>query len=408
MLIYRLVMALALPFVLLGLLIRRSPHLGERLGFGPPAPSGPTLWLHGASNGEITSARWVLEALLAARPALQVLITCNTQTARAMVQGWKVPRVTATLAPLDSAGATGRVIARWQPRALIIVENELWPARIATAHRRGMPVLVIGARMSQRSARNWKKLGGLMAQTLGRVRWASAQDQGSLDLLQDLGLPRRAVGPVIALKSQGARRHAPPPFAAPAPRSRTVLAASTHDGDDAMILAAFLAARSANCFDHLIIAPRHPRRAAAIAALIAARGLSMATRSKGEVPHAGTAVHLADSLGEMDHWYAMAGVTIIGGSFSTKGGHTPWEPAAHGSAIVHGPDVANFSDAFAALTACGGATAVRDGADLAVALIAMDAQSQSNMAAKARIALAPAAPDQRLIDAILGHVQEIA
>ena len=404
MLIYRFVMVLALPVVLLVLLARRSPHLAERLGFGPPAPPRPTVWLHGASNGEITSARWVLEALLAARPAMQVLITCNTQTARAMVQGWQLPRVSAALAPLDSAGAAGRVMRRWRPHALIIVENELWPARIATAHRQNIPVLVIGARMSPRAFGRWQRLRGIMAQTLARISWASAQDQGSLDMLLDLGLPPHAAGPVIALKSQTVAIYMQPPFLAPALRARTVLAASTHDGDDAMILDAFMVARSANRLDHLIIAPRHPRRSTAIAALIAARGFSLATRSKGEVPDAATAVHLADSLGEMDHWYAMAGITIIGGSFSTKGGHTPWEPAAHGSAIVHGPDTANFTDAFAALDGCGGAIAVRDGAGLATALIAMDGQKQAEMAAKATTALAPAAPDHRLIDAILGHL----
>ena len=401
MLIYRIIMALALPIVLLVLTVRRSRHIGERLGFGLPAPPGETIWMHAASNGEMTSARWVLQAVLDGDRAVQVLVTCNTQTARAMVLAWRLPRVTVALAPLDAGGAALRVLRRWRPRALVIVENELWPERIAAAHAHGIPVLVIGARMSQRSARNWRKLRRLMAQTLTRVAWVSAQDAGSRDRLQALGLPARAVGPIVALKAFGPATVLPAPFAAPALRSRTVLAASTHDGDEALILDAFIAARAANRFDHLILAPRHPRRAAQIAAMIAARSLRFATRSNGEVPDADTPVYLADTMGEMDHWYAMAGVTIIGGSFSDKGGHTPWEPANHASAIVHGPDVANFVAPFKALESTGGAIAVSDGDDLVRILMGMDADKQALMAAAAKVALTPQTAANLLVDKIL-------
>ena len=401
MLIYRIIMALALPFIMAVLLVRRTSFLHERLGFGPPAPAVKTLWLHGASNGELTSARKVLEAVLDGDPTVQMLVTCNTQTGRAMVQEWHLPRVTAALAPLDTGGAAGRVLRRWQPRAMVIVENELWPARIKAAHARGIPVLVIGARMSARSARMWQKLRGVIAQTLQRVAWVSAQDTASRDRLVALGLRPQAVGPVIALKSFGAATGRPPPFTAPAARNRTVLAASTHEGDDALVLDAFIAARAAHCLDHLILAPRHPRRARQIAALIAARGLRFATRSKGEVPDADTPVFLADTMGEMDHWYAMAGITIIGGTFSNRGGHTPWEPASHGSAILHGPDVANFAAPFAALDAAGGAVAVQDGAGLTQALLATDGEKQTVVASAARVVLAPTDGAAVLVDKIL-------
>ena len=401
MLIYRTFMAVALPFVLLALWLRRGGYLAERLGFGPPAPPGDTVWLHGASNGELTSARRVLDAVLDGDPAVQVLVTCNTQTARAMVKGWQLPRVTVALAPLDSGGAAGRVLRRLRPCALVIVENELWPARIAAAHAQGVPVLVIGARMSARSARRWQRLRGLMAQTLGRLTWVSAQDAPSRDRLLALGLPGHAAGPVIALKSFGAPSIGLPPFAAIAARSRTVLAASTHDGEDALILDAFAAARAANHLTLLILAPRHPRRAAQIAALISVRGLPFATRSKHEVPDARTAVFLADTMGEMDHWYAMAGITIIGGSFTDKGGHTPWEPAGHGSVIVHGPDVANFAAPFAALHVAVGAVAVQDAAGLTAVLLQMDVEKQSLMAAAARAALTPDKDASLIVDKIL-------
>lgn len=397
--LYRLLMALALPVVLLALL-RRGP-VAERLGFGAAPAPGPALWLHGASNGELASAHWVLRDLLAAEPGLQVLVTVNTATAREMVAGWGLPGVVAALAPLDTGGAAERVLRRWHPRAHVIIENELWPARIAAAHARAVPVLVIGARLSERSARRWGKLGGFMAQTLARIAWVSAQDQGSLDRLLALGLPAAAVGPVLALKAFGPALALPPPFPPPALRARCLLAASTHDGEEAVVLDAFIAARGR--FDHLILAPRHPRRAEEIAALIAARGLAFAQRSKGQVPGPQTPVHLADTMGEMDHWYAMAGVCVIGGTFADRGGHTPWEPARHGAAILHGPSVANFAAPFAALDAAGGALAVTE-AGLAAGLLQMDATLQTAMAAIAREALSPEGDSAGLVAAILAAI----
>ena len=402
MLMYRILMAVALPFVLALLALRRKGSLAERLGFGP-AFSGPAIWLHGASNGELASARWVLEALVQARPGLQVLVTSNTQTARAMVAGWGLAGVVAALAPLDSAGAAARVLRRVRPRALIIIENELWPARIAAAHAQGVPVLVIGARLSERSTRRWQIARRILAQTLARVAWLSAQDQGSLDRLIGLGLPAGAAGPVLALKAFGPAQNLPQPFAAPAPRARVLLAASTHAGEDAVMLDAFAANRA--LFDHLILAPRHPRRAPEIAALIAATGLPFAQRSKGDAPGPQTPVHLADTMGEMDHWYAMAGVCIIGGTFADRGGHTPWEPARHGAAIVHGPSVANFAAPFAALDAAGGALAVTHDS-LAQELAGLTATRQTEMAAVASDILRPAGDARALVAALLAQIAD--
>ena len=400
MVLYRILMALALPALLL-VLWRRGP-LAERLGFGAAPAHGPTVWLHGASNGELASALWVLRDLLKSQPGLQVLVTVNTATARAMVAAWGLPGVVAALAPLDAGGAAGRVLRRWHPRAHVIIENELWPARIADAHARGIPVLVIGARLSERSARRWGKLRGIMARTLARLTWVSAQDRGSLERLLALGLPAAAAGPVLALKAFGPTIAMPAPFPPPAPRARTLLAASTHEGEEAVVLDAFVAAGSQ--FDHLIIAPRHPRRAGDIAALIAASGLAFAQRSKGDVPGPETLVHLADTMGEMDHWYAMAGVCVIGGTFADKGGHTPWEPARHRAAILHGPSVANFAAPFAALDAGGGAIAVTKDT-LAPVLAQMDAARQQAMAAMASETLRPEGDSGALVAAILAAIR---
>jgi len=342
------------------------------------------MWLHGASNGELTSAAGLLRRLVAARPDLSVLVTANTGTAVAMVQGWGMPEVRAALAPMDSLGAAGRVLRRWKPAALIVVENELWPVRLAAAEAARVPVALIGARMSARSAQRWARLApGLMRTALGRLAFVSAQDKGSAARLVALGLSGDRLVPEVMLKAQVAL---PEGEACPqvVPRDRVLLAASTHPGEEAVILQAFKAARGQ--FDLLILAPRHARRSAEVAGLIAGAGLGYVRRSDGAVPAAGVPVFLADTMGEMALWYAVAGATVIGGSLVPLGGHTPYEPGAAGSAILHGPHMENFAEPAATLARAGGAVAV-DRASLAAALAGLDAALQADLVAAARRAL---------------------
>lgn len=374
--------------------------LRERLGrISPTGPKVRRIWLHGASNGELTSVRWLVLRILSDHPDMSMVITCNSASARAMVHGWGQDRVAVQLAPFDTRGAMRRFLAAWQPEALITVENELWPERIAQAAARG-PVALVGARISEGSARNWQRLApGLMQGMLAALRLVSAQDVGSEARFVSLGLPQSTVGPRMMLKSVGAGPAAQALPIVDVPRARCLLAASTHEGEDALILDAYLSARAAGVFDLLILAPRHPRRAPAIAALIAARGLHFATRSAGEVPGAETAVYLADTLGEMALWYGMAGATVIGGTFGDAGGHTPYEPAAQGSALLHGPSVANFTESFAALDAAGAAIAVADGAGLTAALCAITPADQTRLAAAAQVVL-PSGGEAALIAAL--------
>lgn len=405
--LYRIILCAVLPVLVVLVLVQRlrgrmpAGALAERLGLGAAGRAG--LWLHGASNGELTSARWLVERIAAARPDLGIVVTCNSATARAMVAGWGLPGVAVRLAPFDTPGAVRRFRARWGVRALIVLENELWPERIAQMAGAG-PVLLLGARMSAGSARNWRRVApGLMAGLLAQLRLVSAQDAGSEARLQALGLPPDRLGPRLMLKAQAAAT-AVAPVAGPLPRDRILLAASTHEGEEALVLQAFAQARRQ--FGLLILAPRHPRRSAEVAAAIAASGLRFAIRSKGEAPGPETEVYLADTLGEMAQWYAMAGATVIGGTFGPAGGHTPYEPAAQGSALLHGPSVANFAEVFAALDAAGGALAVPDAAGLAQALAGLDAAAQARLAAAARAALQPEGDAAALVAALLAALPQ--
>lgn len=361
--LYRMILRALSPLLALQVLGQRlrgragAGALAERFALG--AAGRAEIWLHGASNGELASARWLIERLQSLRPDLTTVVTCNTWTAREMVAGWGLPRLSVRLAPFDTPGAVRRFRRGWNVSTLIFLENELWPERIAQMAAQGQ-VVAIGARMSEGSARNWARIApGLIGAMLRGLALVSAQDAGSEQRLLRLGLPADRLGPRLMLKAQtAAETPAAPPFPAPAPRGRILLAASTHEGEEAVVLRGFAAARAAGSLDLLILAPRHPRRSAEVAALVAASGLPFATRSKGETPGPDTAVYLADTLGEMPLWYAMAGVTLVCGSFGTAGGHTPYEPAAQGSAILHGPGLANFTEVYALLDAAGAALPV--------------------------------------------------
>lgn len=365
------------PLLMLGLALWRRVigresrfDLAERLGGSGQTGTGQIrtghtrgmqgeVWVHGASNGELSSARWVIEALAAQGP---VLVTSSTLTGREMVRAWGLSGVRVSLAPLDLGFALRRF---GRPRAFVNLEGEFWPARFAAMQ--GLPIALIGARMSDRSARFWTGIG---AGFWDAVTMASAQDQGSEARLRALGV-RPWVAP-CDLKAEALARM-PAPLSRPrAERARVLLAASTHDGEEDAVLKAF----AGSDFDLLILAPRHPKRGDAVARLITAQGLGFARRSSG-APMPARGVYLADTMGEMDLWYAAAGVCFVGGSLVDKGGHTPWEPLRHGAAILHGPHVANFAAAYAALDACGGARPRLD-------LTGLDGAAQDRMAQAAR------------------------
>jgi 3-deoxy-D-manno-octulosonic-acid transferase len=398
LILYRLLMALALPFLLLATLTGRWPKGTWRARLGLAPVQRADWWVHGASLGELTSARALIAELAQEGP---VHVTTNSATGRALVAGWGLTGVTAGFAPFDTAHAPARLLAQLRPRAMIVVENEFWPARFAAAGAAGVPVMVVGARMSERSARRWRVAGGLMRDMLKGVIYLSAQDAASESRFLTLGLPLASLGARLNLKAlvQPVAGMA----AAPLPRARTVLAASTHAGEDSLMLDAFVANRAG--FDHLIIAPRHPARGAEVARLIGARGLAFGQRSAGDGLRADQPVYLADTTGEMDLWYATAGVTVIGGSFEGKGGHTPFEPVVRGSALIAGPSLHNFAEVFATLRAAEGCICVADGAGLSSALNSMTPERQAQMASNARVVLQGAGDIAGLVNEIRSRAQ---
>jgi len=370
---YRGLSAFAAPLapVLLNYRLRRGKEhpdrLTERYGESRIArPRGPLVWVHGASVGEFNTVLPLIERIR--RQSINVLVTTGTVTAAKNAAERLHPQVIHQFVPLDVPHFVGRFLDHWRPDLGVFVESDLWPNMIMEATERGTPLILVNGRLSERSFQRWRTVPGTIGGLLGRfslclVRTpADAERYGALgaphplttgNLKLDVPPPPADAGEVEALKTAiGAR----PVFAA----------ASTHAGEETVVVDAHRLLRQS--FPDLItlLAPRHPERGAAIAEMIAAAGLRARMRSRGDSPDAETDIYIADTLGEMGLLYRIAPIVFMGGSLIPHGGQNPIEPAKLSTAIVHGPHVANFADIYAALDKAHGAAVVTDAAKLAL------------------------------------------
>lgn len=407
--LYRLFVCLAWVPVAALLLVRvfrgreRLSDWAQRTGLSIGRAEGAHLWLHAASNGELTSARPVLIALRQRHPDLKFLITTISLTGRDLALDWELDGLTARLAPLDTRWANVLMIRRYNLRAHVLLEAEFWPNRIFAFQARGLGVFAVGARLSRRTGHTWRRFARLAEQVLSRLDFVSPQDDGSRRRLLHLGLNHTQMGPVLDLKAF----YSPPPDLSPDAalagafeREHTWLAASTHEGEDKVVLAAHKALLARHPEARLIIAPRHPNRGPEVAGLTRKAGLKVALRSTGDIPRR-DAVYVADTLGEMPLWYKLAGTTFIGGSLVDKGGHTPFEPAVFDSVLLHGPDTRNFTRIFRRLDVSGAAIQVETAEDLTRALIKLrDPDRRAAMRRMARGQLDQPADLDTVIDRI--------
>jgi 3-deoxy-D-manno-octulosonic-acid transferase len=340
---------------------------------GAARPEGRLVWFHAASVGEAASLLELLRRLRDGRPDLTCLVTTVTRTSAAFLDVRLPEGALHQYAPLDVLPWVESFLDHWRPDLAVWTESELWPATLYATHRRGTPMLLINARISQRSFRRWRMARGMARALLGRFERILAQDELAAEQLQALGAePER-------LEVTGTLKEGAAPLAHDeaerAAISRALggrplwLAASTHEGEEELVAGAHAEVRRALPNLALILVPRHPDRGDAVAEMLRTRGLAVARRSKGEPIDADTEVYLADTLGEMGLWYRMAPVSFVGGSLVAVGGHNPFEPALLGSAILHGPFVRNFAEAYARFGEAGAAIRVRDGGELARALL---------------------------------------
>ena len=304
-------------------------------------PKGRLIWLHAVGLGEVMALRGLIASLSRLDPQLSFLIT-STARSSAQVMAENLPeRTQHQYLPLDAPRYLDRFLAHWQPDLSIWAEQDIWPGAVMATHACGIPMAFINVRISAHSYKKRAKVRGIYGDVLRRLSLISAQDNDSAARLVDLGGENvqisgslKPAAPILNADGDEYNR-----LSAALGKRRIWVAASTHPGDEAE---AITAQQSLPGW-LLILVPRDVARADEIARTLRQAGLSFARRSLNQLPQTDDAVWLADSYGELGLWYRLAEVALIGGGFDRIGGHNPWEAAALGAAILHGPDIANFT-----------------------------------------------------------------
>ena len=331
-------------------------RIGERRGIsGDIRPHGPLVWIHGASVGEVLAAAALIEKLRALN--IRILLTSGTVTSAAIVAKRFPADIIHQYVPYDSPRYVARFLDHWRPGLALFIESDLWPNLILASAARRLPMVLINGRMSHRSFPRWRRVAGTISALLGRFDICMAQSHIDAERFTALGSRN-----VITTGNLKLDVPAPPADTAKLERLMSmtrgrpiIVAASTHPGEEDILLAAHRTL--AGYFPSLlsVIVPRHPGRGEAIARTIAASGLHVALRSREELPTATTDIYVADTMGELGLFYRLAPIVFMGGSLVPHGGQNPIEAVKLGASIVHGPHVFNFSDVYEALDSAGGA-----------------------------------------------------
>jgi 3-deoxy-D-manno-octulosonic-acid transferase len=360
-------------------------HLGERFGYGAsrsPASAGELrVWLHAVSLGEVTAASAIVRALRDRFPALDLVVTTATPTGRARARTLFGAGTDVRFLPYDLPAAMDRYLDGVRPRAVLIMETELWPNLFRACARRELPVVLASARLSERSVSRYRRLGGLFRELFTPKVWVAAQTPRDAERFVAIGSAperTRVVGNVkfdIAIDSQlradglDLRNR---DFA-----ERAVwVAGSTHEGEEEQVLAAHERVLRQTPGALLLLVPRHPQRFEAVAGLLARRGMRFVRRSADAPVPASAQVLLGDTVGELLKLYAAADVAFVGGSLVAVGGHNLLEPAALGLPVLTGPSDANGREIATLLVGAGGARRVASAGELGDVVAALIASPE--------------------------------
>jgi len=383
--LYSAIYYLLMPLVLLRMLwrSRRAPayrrRLGERFGFFRALPDDgrDVLWVHAVSVGETLAAAPLLEELMVSYPQHQLVVTTTTPTGSERVEALFGERVFHVYAPWDLPGAVARFFSRTRPALLLLMETELWPNMLHRANRRGVPVILANGRMSERSAKGYGRLPGLSRQMLSSLAGLACQSAEDARRFIELGAPvnhtlvsgsikfdvtldQKLVDAAATLRRQWRADQRP-----------VIVAASTHPGEDELILDAFAELRSQVKDCLLLLVPRHPERFAAVARLSADRGWQVLLRSQNRPPGAQDDVVIGDTMGELLLLLSVGRVAVIGGSLVPHGGHNVLEASAWGVPVVTGPHMFNFDRISSLMTSAGAMVQLKNEQQLAPTLLAL-------------------------------------
>ena len=398
--VYLAAFTLALPW----LAYRRAVLKKDRGGWGEkllgtlPHRSGDKscVWLHAVSVGEVLQLPGLIAGLRRRRPDLNFVLTVGTATGHAVAVE-KFPDLAVHRPPLDFTWAVRNAVRRVRPDLLVLVELEVWPNLIRAADAAGVPVAVVNGRLSTNSFRGYRRLRPVLRSTFARLSLAAVQTDEYADRFAALGTPRGRVAVTGSIKYDGVRTDPGDPRTRELrrafglrPGEPVLVAGSTGDPEEAIVLDAHARLRSEFPALRLLIVPRHRERFDAVARLITARGESLIRRSGAATTHHSPTHHsptlLLDTLGELSAAWGLATVAFVGGSLNERGGQNVLEPAGCGAAVLFGPNTRNFRDITDRLLAADAAAVVTDAVSLAdtTAALLRDDGGRAAMGARAR------------------------
>ena len=407
--LYRGLTTLALPLIRLYLARRRgqgkedAARFGERLGrAGRARPEGPLIWLHAASVGEALSILGLTERILAEFGEVNMVVTTGTVTSARLLAERLPPRAFHQYVPVDRLAWARRFLDHWRPDIALWVESEFWPNLIAETQARAITMILLNGRMSLRSFAAWRRWPGLIRPLLGGFALCLAQDDDEAKRLRALGAP--------SVKAPGNLKFASAPLpvdeeeAGRLARSigaRPVwLAASTHAGEEEIVVEAHRRMAPTHRGLLTVIVPRHPNRGQEVAAVLERAGMKGALRSRDDEIAPETEIYIADTLGELGLFYRLCPVAFIGGSLIPHGGQNLLEPARLDCAVIHGPHMENFRAVVEEMTTAEASIEAGNAKDIAAAVASL-LDDEAARAARVEAARRIATAKDGVIDAVM-------
>lgn len=377
--IYSQLIRLLLPFILVRLWWhgRKAPELRrnwyQRLGIVPRA-EGKVVWVHAVSVGETIAAGPMVRRLLARDPDITILMTAMTDTGLAQAKKMFGDQVQYAYAPYDTPGSIRRFLKRARPRILVIMETEIWPNMIRQCRALNVPIFLINARLSERSARGYERIRSLALPVMRSISWVAAQAEKDAERFCRIGVTPSKVAVTGSVKFDvdipESVRQASLALREELADRIVWIAGSTHEGEDVQLLEAHRKVLATHPKTLLIIVPRHPERFESVADQIEKAGFKAARRS--QVAQPGSAqVYLGDTMGELMMLYGASDMAFVGGSLIERGGHNPLEPAAWGIPVFSGPHVFNFETIYDRLLDDSGVKLVANAEELATHIVAL-------------------------------------
>ena len=363
---YSFILYLMLPWVLLRLWFKGLHLPGyrsnwkERFGYGDVETVHPVAWFHAVSVGEVRAAEPLICAVLEHHPELSVMVTTTTPTGREAAQQLFGGRVTHHYLPYDLPASVRRFLDVVKPVVVIILETEIWPNLYYQLEQKSIPLLLVNARLSQKSLQGYLKMRALSRPAVRSIRHIAVQSERDAQRFQHLGARTARLSVMGNLKFE---MHLPDDFPTRTralkeslgPERHIWVAGSTHKGEDTQLLAAHRRVLESCAGALLVIAPRHPERASEIAALCSESGFNFRLSTEVASLADDVQVLIVDMLGELVYFYGVALAVFVGGSLVPAGGHNPIEAILAGAPIVTGPNIENFEGVYQDMIQCGAA-----------------------------------------------------